>query len=97
MYNYLFKSKENTAAATKLFTPDWIVRYTVENSLGRLWADGHADTSARSEWKYYLDEAEQTPEVQAQLAEIRAGRKDIRSWVAQEKEEFYEIECTRNH
>ena len=70
-------SKENIAAATQLFTPDWIVRYMVENSLGRLWVDGHADTSARSEWKYYLDEAEQTPEVQAQLAEIRAGRKDL--------------------
>lgn len=70
-------SKENIAAATQLFTPDWIVRYMVENSLGRLWVDGHADTSARSEWKYYLDEAEQTAEVQAQLAEIRAGRKDL--------------------
>ena len=69
--------KEEIAAATQLFTPDWIVRYMVENSLGRLWVDGHADTSARSEWKYYLDEAEQTPEVQAQLAEIRAGRKDL--------------------
>jgi len=70
-------NKENIAAATQLFTPDWIVRYMVENSLGRLWVDGHADTSVRSEWKYYLDEAEQTPEVQAQLAEIRAGRKDL--------------------
>lgn len=70
-------SKENIAAATQLFTPDWIVRYMVENSLGRLWVDGHADTSARSEWKYYLDEAEQTSKVQAQLAEIRAGRKDL--------------------
>ncbi len=70
-------NKENIAAATQLFTPDWIVRYMVENSLGRLWVDGHADTSACSEWKYYLDEAEQTPEVQAQLAEIREGRIDL--------------------
>lgn len=77
MSNKVKVSKENIAAATQLFTPDWIVRYMVENSLGRLWVDGHADTSARSEWKYYLDEAEQTPEVQAQLAEIRAGRKDL--------------------
>lgn len=77
MNNKVKVSKENIAAATQLFTPDWIVRYMVENSLGRLWVDGHADTSARSEWKYYLDEAEQTPEVQAQLAEIRAGRKDL--------------------
>ncbi len=70
-------SKENIPAATQLFTPHWIVKYMVENSLGRLWADGHADTSARSEWKYYLEEAEQTPDVQAQLAELRAGRKDL--------------------
>lgn len=77
MSNKVKVSKENIAAATQLFTPDWIVRYMVENSLGRLWVDGHADTSARSEWKYYLDEAEQTAEVQAQLAEIRAGRKDL--------------------
>ena len=70
-------SKENIAAATQLFTPDWIVRYMVENSLGRLWVDGHADTSARSEWKYYLDEAEQTPEVQIQLSQIREERKNL--------------------
>ncbi|MCR5019501.1 BREX-1 system adenine-specific DNA-methyltransferase PglX, partial [Ruminococcus sp.] len=77
MSNKVKVSKENIAAATQLFTPDWIVRYMVENSLGRLWVDGHTDTSARSEWKYYLDEAEQTPDVQAQLAEIRAGRKGL--------------------
>ncbi|MCR5807901.1 MAG: BREX-1 system adenine-specific DNA-methyltransferase PglX, partial [Oscillospiraceae bacterium] len=77
MSNKVKVSKENIAAATQLFTPDWIVRYMVENSLGRLWYDGHPDTSARAEWKYYLDEAEQTAEVQAQLDEIRAGRKDL--------------------
>ena len=77
MSNKVKVSKENIAAATQLFTPDWIVRYMVENSLGRLWVDGHADTSARCEWKYYLDEAEQTPEVQAQLAEIREERKHL--------------------
>ncbi len=77
MSNKVKVSKENIAAATQLFTPDWIVRYMVENSLGRLWVDGHADTSAKAEWKYYLDEAEQTAEVQAQLAEIREGRKQL--------------------
>ena len=63
--------KENIPAATQLFTPDWIVRYMVENSLGRLWVEGHPNDELQSEWKYYLDEAEQEPEVQAQLAEIR--------------------------
>lgn len=64
-------SKENIPAATQLFTPDWIVRYMVENSLGRLWLEGHPNDELKSEWKYYLDEAEQEAEVQAQLAEIR--------------------------
>lgn len=64
-------SKENIPAATQLFTPDWIVRYMVENSLGRLWLDGHSDCSAKYEWKYYLEEAEQEESVRAQLDEIR--------------------------
>ena len=65
-------SKENIPAATQLFTPDWIVRYMVENSLGRLWSDGHPDFD-KSEWKYYLDEATQEPQVAQQLAELRKG------------------------
>ena len=84
-------TKENIPAATQLFTPDWIVRYMVENSLGRLWLEGHPDAKnqllpteeeqsayvARNrdpedrKWHYYLEEAEQESEVQAQLAEIR--------------------------
>lgn len=63
-------SKENIPAATQLFTPDWIVRYMVENSLGRLWSEGHPDFD-KSEWKYYLDEAPQEPQVAQQLAELR--------------------------
>ncbi len=84
-------TKENIPAATQLFTPDWIVRYMVENSLGRLWLEGHPDAKEQllpteeeqsayvagkcdlkdTKWHYYLEEAEQEPEVQAQLAEIR--------------------------
>lgn len=84
-------TKENIPAATQLFTPDWIVRYMVENSLGRLWLEGHPDLKEQllpteeeqsayaagnrdpedNKWHYYLEEAEQEPEVQAQLAEIR--------------------------
>ena len=65
-------SKENIPAATQLFTPDWIVRYMVENSLGRLWSEGHPDFD-KSDWKYYLDEAPQEPQVAQQLAELRKG------------------------
>lgn len=84
-------TKENIPAATQLFTPDWIVRYMVENSLGRLWLEGHPDVKSQllpteeeqsayaagnrdsedTKWHYYLEEAEQEPEVQEQLAEIR--------------------------
>ena len=64
-------TKERIPAATQLFTPDWIVRYMVENSLGRLWYEGHPSFD-KSEWKYYLDEAQQEPEVEQQLQKIRA-------------------------
>ena len=64
-------TKERIPAATQLFTPDWIVRYMVENSLGRLWVEGHPNDTLKAGWNYYLEEAEQEPEVLAQLAEIR--------------------------
>lgn len=63
-------AKEEIPAVTQLFTPDWIVRYMVENSLGRLWVEGHPNDLLKSRWKYYLDEAEQEPEVQEKLDEI---------------------------
>lgn len=63
-------TKDDIPAATQLFTPDWIVRYMTENSLGRLWLDGHPDFD-HSKWKYYLEEAEQEPEVLEQLKKIR--------------------------
>ena len=84
-------TKENIPAATQLFTPDWIVRYMVENSLGRLWLEGHPNSkehflptkeeqsvyaeggcdSKDTKWHYYLEEAEQEPNVQKQLDMIR--------------------------
>lgn len=79
-------SKERIPAATQLFTPDWIVRYMVENSVGRLWIehlrvlDSNTDEKAMAEkfgWKYYLPEAEQEPEVNVELAEIRTSYKDM--------------------
>ncbi len=68
-------TKENIPAATQLFTPDWIVKYMVENSLGKLWLDSHPNEELKMEWKYYIEEAEQEPDVQKQLNEIR--KKDI--------------------
>lgn len=71
-------TKENIPAATQLFTPDWIVKYMVENSLGRLWLEGHLDDALKANWKYYLEEAEQEPEVQRQLEEIREKSKILK-------------------
>ena len=76
-------SKEEIPAVTQLFTPDWVVRYMVENSIGRLWIehlralDESADEAAIASsfgWKYYLPEAEQEPVVEAKLHELRKGR-----------------------
>ena len=70
-------TKENIPAATQLFTPDWIVKYMVENSLGRLWLEGHPNEELQNSWKYYLEEAEQEAEVQAELDRIREESKTI--------------------
>ena len=70
-------SKENIPAATQLFTPDWIVRYMVENSLGRFWTENHKDFD-KSQWKYYLDDAEQEENVKNQLEKIRSEHENTK-------------------
>lgn len=80
-------TKERIPAATQLFTPDWIVRYMVENSVGRIWiehlraVDPSTDEKATAErfgWKYYLPEAEQEESVDVKLAEIRTTYKNLK-------------------
>ena len=80
-------TKERIPAATQLFTPDWIVRYMVENSVGRIWIehlraiDPTTDEKATAErfgWKYYLPEAEQEEAVNVKLAEIRTTYKNLK-------------------
>lgn len=63
--------KEDIPAATCLYTTDWVVRYMVENSLGRLWLEGHPNETLRMKWRYYMDEAPQEPTVAARLAQLR--------------------------
>ncbi len=58
---------EDIPAATQLFTPNWIVQYLVQNSVGRLWLMANPGSTLKSQWPYYIEPAEQTPEVQAQL------------------------------
>ena len=65
-------SKDNIPAATQLFTPDWIVRYMVENTLGKIWVEGHPDSTIKENWKYYVDDPKQEDNVQGKLAKIYA-------------------------
>ena len=70
--------KERIPAVTQLFTPDWIVKYMVENSLGRLWLESHPNESLKSKWKYYVDGAEQEADVKSKLIEIKEDYKILK-------------------
>ncbi|NMB12656.1 MAG: BREX-1 system adenine-specific DNA-methyltransferase PglX, partial [Firmicutes bacterium] len=63
-------SKHDIPPATQLFTPNWIVRYMVDNSLGRLWLESRPESTLRPLMDYYIDEAEQDPKVRAQLEKL---------------------------
>lgn len=64
-------TKDTLPAVTQLFTPDWIVRYMAENSVGRIWMESYPQSPLRSSMKYYVDDPEQTEEVQRKLEEIK--------------------------
>lgn len=64
-------NKDLIPTLTQIFTPDWIVRYMTENSLGRLWLESYPDSSVKKEFKYYVEDAEQTEEVKNQIESIR--------------------------
>ena len=61
---------EDIPAATQLFTPNWIVKYMVQNSLGAQWLATYPDSPLKAQMEYYIEPAEQTDEVNAQLAAI---------------------------
>jgi hypothetical protein len=67
---------EDIPAATQLFTPNWIVKYLVQNSLGRLWLMANPTSQLATQWEYYIQPAEQTPEVNAQLDALIQARID---------------------
>lgn len=70
-------TKNDIPAVTQLFTPDWIVKYMVENSLGRLWLDGHQNSQLKGNWIYYLDETKQEEKVENELLELRKSCQNI--------------------
>lgn len=63
-------NKGTLPAVTQLFTPDWIVKYMTENSLGKMWVDGHKNSKLKQSLKYFVEEAEQPDDVKEKLAEI---------------------------
>lgn len=64
-------TKENIAVATQFFTPKWIIKYMIENSLGRLWIDSYPDEELKSQWKYYIEETKQDLGVQKKLDRLK--------------------------
>ena len=64
-------SKELLPAATQIFTPDWVVRYMVENSLGRMWDEGHSDDTLKKNWKYYIDNSD-SQENKKEIKELKS-------------------------
>lgn len=63
-------AKDDVPAATQIFTPEWIVKYMVENSVGKMWLESHPDKDLQAKFKYYLESAEQEDDVKAKLQGI---------------------------
>ena len=63
-------ASEDIPAATQLFTPNWIVKYLVQNTLGRIWLATYPQSGIRQQMEFYIEPAEQAPEVQEQLKAI---------------------------
>ena len=76
--------KEDIPAATQLFTTDWVVKYMVDNSLGRYWIERNPNSSLKKHLEYYFGEAQQDEETQRKLDEIRSKNIYV--------EELYEID-----
>jgi hypothetical protein len=64
-------TKDLIPTLTQVFTPDWIVRYMAENSVGRIWLESYPNSSLKSEMKYYVDDAKQEADVQSKLDSIK--------------------------
>ena len=61
---------EDIPAATQLFTPNWIVKYLVQNSVGRQWLATYPDSELKGKMEYYIEPAEQSEDVIEQLKAI---------------------------
>lgn len=64
-------TKDTLPAVTQLFTPDWIVRYMAENSIGRIWIESYPNSSLKSDMKYYVADPEQTQEIKRKIDAVK--------------------------
>lgn len=64
-------TKKHVPTLSQIFTPDWIVRYMAENSIGRIWLESYPDSPIRDDMKYYVEDAKQEEEVKRKLEEIK--------------------------
>lgn len=64
-------TKDLIPTLSQIFTPDWIVRYMAENSVGRIWLESYPNSSIKGDMKYYVEDAEQTEDVKKKLEEIK--------------------------
>ena len=70
-------TKDLIPTLSQVFTPDWIVRYMAENSVGRIWLESNPSSPLKSEMKYYVDDAKQEENVQKQLDSIKYKNVDL--------------------
>lgn len=70
-------TKENIPAATQLFTPKWIVKYLVENSIGSLWMQGHRNSTLTKELNFYIGQGTQSWKAEEHIYRIKVKRSEI--------------------
>ena len=70
--------QDDIPAKTQLFTPKWIVKYMVENSLGNLWLEGHPNENLEEKWKFLVKREKQEEEIESKLEKLNENYKEIK-------------------
>jgi len=70
--------QDDIPAKTQLFTPKWIVKYMVENSLGNLWLEGHPNENLEKKWKFLVKREKQEEEIESKLEKLNENYKEMK-------------------
>ena len=70
--------QDDIPAKTQLFTPKWIVKYMVENSLGNLWLEGHPNENLEEKWKFLVKGEKQEEEIEKKLEKLNENYKEMK-------------------